>query len=110
MIRSSCSASSASPESARTTELAHVGDELAGLVLREGGAEGRHARPPDGRAAGLDDVEEVLVGALTEAGAVGEGGGMDQEERGGPGGATVGAVSRCAGVVGGLAGPRGAGA
>src|SRR5438094_4175150 len=98
-IRSSCSASSASPESARTTELAHVGDELADFVLREGGAEGRHARPPDGRAAVLDDVEEVLVGALTEAGAVGEVAGTDQEERGAPGAATVGAVTRGAELV-----------
>src|SRR2546430_15015283 len=89
MVRSSCSASSASPESARAAETAHVGDELADLVIRQGGAEGGHARPPDGCAAVLDDIEEVLVRARPEAGAGGGGPRAEQEERGAPGGATI---------------------
>src|SRR5207249_529587 len=94
MVRSSCSASSASPESARAAETAHVGDELAELVIRQRGAEGGHAWPPDGCAAVLDDLEEVLVRARPEAGAVGEVPGTDQEERGAPGAATIRAVAR----------------
>src|SRR2546429_8400665 len=93
MVRSSCSASSASPESARAAETAHVGDELAELVIRQRGAEGGHAWPPDGCAAVLDDLEEVLVRARPEAGAVGGG------SRGGPGesGAPGAAAHPCLG-------------
>src|SRR5207249_4667070 len=90
----SCSASSGSLDSARAAEPAHVGDQLTDLYLRQGGAEGGHARPSDGRAAVLDDVDERLVGALIEATGVGEIAGTDQEERGAPGTAPVHAVAR----------------
>jgi hypothetical protein len=54
----------------------------------------------------LDDVEEVAVGVLAHAGAVGEVAGTDQEEHGPPGAATVGAVALCAEAVVEARGPR----
>src|SRR3989442_4065145 len=91
---SSCSALSGSPDSARAAESAHVGDELADLLVRQRGAEGRHAGTPDRRATVLDDVAQVLVGALMEARGVGEVPGTDQEEGGAPGAPPVRAVAR----------------
>src|SRR5712691_5310482 len=95
MVSIACQSSSvnATSTSSPRGERSHVGDEGADVLVAEGAAEGRHARPADRGAAVLDDVEEILVALSGHARGVGEVAGTDQKQGGAPGAVAVGPVA-----------------
>src|SRR5437588_12310434 len=70
---------------------AEVLHQLFDVAVGEVIAEGGHARPPDRRAAVLDDVEEVAIGLAARA--LGEVAGAQEEKGGAPGAPAVAPVA-----------------
>src|SRR5262249_23082271 len=84
------------PGSALAREPAHVGDQLSDVAVGERRAERGHPGPADWRAAVLDEIEQVLIGAPVDRRGGTELTGPDQEEGGAPGALPVGPVAGCA--------------
>src|SRR5262249_26549661 len=91
MVSIACQSSSvnATAASSPRAERSRVGDQRADVVVAERAAEGRHSGPSDRGAAVLDDVEQVLVAVLGQAGRIGEIAWTDQKQRRAPGAAAV---------------------